>query len=104
SRAISSGVTGSLCCFASVSTPFSAQVMTALSFMKDFRCYLLFEHDLSENRYPLFRIMLGFDRARVCVARQPASCVHPLSAGPVRPLREIARSREPEKIARGFRP
>src|SRR3954447_11084901 len=31
SRAISSGVTGTWCCFGSVSTPFSAQVMTALS-------------------------------------------------------------------------
>src|ERR1700730_144909 len=33
SRAICSGVTGTLCCFGSVSTPFSAQVMTALSLM-----------------------------------------------------------------------
>src|SRR5215471_10836656 len=33
SRAISSGVTGTWCCFGSVSTPFSAQVMTALSLM-----------------------------------------------------------------------
>src|ERR1700712_531644 len=31
SRAICSGVTGTLCCFGSVSTPFSEQVMTALS-------------------------------------------------------------------------
>src|SRR6267142_599173 len=31
SRAICSGVTGTLCCLGSVSTPFSAQVMTALS-------------------------------------------------------------------------
>src|SRR5262249_27615591 len=36
SRAISSGVTGTLCCFGSVSTPFSAQVMTALSLMHAF--------------------------------------------------------------------
>src|SRR6185312_528070 len=34
SRAISSVVTGTWCCFGSVSTPFSAQVMTALSLMK----------------------------------------------------------------------
>src|SRR5215211_4349785 len=33
SRAICSGVTGMLCCFGSVSTPFSAQVITALSLM-----------------------------------------------------------------------
>src|SRR5260221_7501077 len=33
SRAICSGVTGTLCCFGSVNTPFSAQVMTALSLM-----------------------------------------------------------------------
>src|SRR5882724_11219344 len=33
SRAICSGVTGTLCCFGSVSTPFSAQVITALSLM-----------------------------------------------------------------------
>ena len=33
SRAICSGVTGTWCCFGSVSTPFSAQVMTALSLM-----------------------------------------------------------------------
>ena len=33
SRAICSGVTGTLCCFGSVRTPFSAQVMTALSLM-----------------------------------------------------------------------
>ncbi|MGY3463811.1 hypothetical protein ACVW0I_000682 [Bradyrhizobium sp. LM6.11] len=33
SRAICSGVTGTLCCLGSVSTPFSAQVMTALSLM-----------------------------------------------------------------------
>src|SRR4051794_35155286 len=37
SRAICSGVTGTLCCFGSVSTPFSAQVMTALSLMRDFQ-------------------------------------------------------------------
>src|SRR5882757_1242251 len=34
SRAICSGVTGTWCCFGSVSTPFSAQVMTALSLMR----------------------------------------------------------------------
>ena len=33
SRAICSGVTGTWCCLGSVSTPFSAQVMTALSLM-----------------------------------------------------------------------
>src|SRR6185437_4595348 len=38
SRAISSGVTGTWCCLGSVSTPFSAQVMTALSLMKCLRC------------------------------------------------------------------
>src|SRR5471032_2958906 len=35
SRAISSGVTGTWCCLGSVSTPFSAQVMTALSLMDE---------------------------------------------------------------------
>src|SRR3954447_22770155 len=34
SRAICSGVTGTWCCLGSVSTPFNAQVMTALSLMK----------------------------------------------------------------------
>ena len=37
SRAISSGVTGTWCCFGSVSTPFSAQVMTAVSLMGFYR-------------------------------------------------------------------
>src|SRR5438034_11586854 len=72
SRAISSGVTGTLCCFGSVSTPFSAQVMTALSLMADFRCYLLFEHDLFGKPVSTFPDHALFDRARVCVARQPA--------------------------------
>src|SRR5437899_2503055 len=40
SRAICSGVTGTLCCLGSVSTPFSAQVMTALSLMADFRFWV----------------------------------------------------------------
>src|SRR3954465_14452359 len=35
SRAICSGVTGTWCCLGSVSTPFSAQVMTALSPMDE---------------------------------------------------------------------
>src|SRR5260370_30906939 len=53
SRAICSGVTGTWCCLGSVSTPFSAQVMTALSLMDQPSMLervaertLLFEHDL----------------------------------------------------------
>src|SRR4051812_42974344 len=62
SHAISSGVTGTWCCFGSVSTPFSAQVMTALSLM----------------RQPLvFKSSAGGS----CGDYPPASCVHPLSRG-----------------------
>src|SRR6476620_5263773 len=65
SRAICSGVTGTLCCFGSVSTPFSAQVMTALSLMNG--------PSISSGFCP--------ERSRgSCVRRQPASCVNPLFA------------------------
>src|SRR6187402_1105978 len=60
SRAICSGVTGTLCCFGSVSTPFSAQVMTALSLM------------------PLMSRTLIIQRWRSCDARHVASCAEKL--------------------------
>src|SRR5438128_490653 len=63
SRAISSGVTGTLCCFGSVSTPFSAQVMTALSLMED------------------FQIQRFGQSSQLCVGLTSASCVHPLAGG-----------------------
>ena len=83
SRAISSGVTGTWCCFGSVSTPFSAQVMTALSLMDFFSIYF---GDAKRSR-----------RDHACVI------IRLLASMRYRAIR-IARSREPEKIARGFRP
>src|ERR1700704_2408083 len=68
SRAISSGVTGTLCCFGSVSTPFSAQVMTALSLMEDFQVQGL-------------QIQAFGQSSQLCVGLTPASCVHPLACG-----------------------
>src|SRR5947207_1451564 len=70
SRAISSGVTGTLCCFGSVSTPFSAQVMTALSLMEDLQIQRLANPEACKSK----RLV----SLRLCVGRQPASCVQPL--------------------------
>src|SRR5438552_4071330 len=74
SRAISSGVTGTLCCFGSVSTPFSAQVMTALSLMKDFRFWV-------RSRASVRRASAGFLRPPAIGGTSAAAAVDREIAG-----------------------
>src|SRR5260370_16464816 len=91
SRAICSGVTGTWCCLGSVSTPFSAQVMTALSLMDQPSMLervaertLLFEHDLfgkpvstfPDHALAIMRPALaGFLRPRAIVGANGAAAV-----------------------------
>src|SRR4051794_24502734 len=71
SRAICSGVTGTLCCFGSVSTPLSAQVMTALSLMDQPWVWTAAQRMLPIMR----RALAGFLRQRATVGANTAAAV-----------------------------
>src|SRR5690348_15898759 len=67
SRAICSGGTGTLCCLGSVSTPFSAQVMTALSLMTLVRLHRSYNQLLHDDGLPVTPSCV--DRLEPCAAQ-----------------------------------